>query len=522
MDALIFQPATELAAAVRSGAVSAQELVEAHIRRIEQVDGSLNAVVVRLFEQARCAAAAADAQRARGDRLGPLHGVPVTVKECFDLAGTAATLGIRARAGDRATTDAPLVTRLRQAGAIILGKTNVAQLLMFVESDNAVYGRTNNPWNLDRSAGGSSGGEGAIIAAGGSALGLGTDIGGSLRVPAHFNGICSLKPTAGRLPASGSPCLDIFPGNEAIPDSAGPLARAVADVALAYSVLAAPGLEREDRRAVPAPLGPPPETAVQGLRIGVYEDDGYFPVSAGVRRVVREAAAALQGCGAVVESFRPPAVAEGQALFYALLSAGGGHGWKRLLGKEKPDPRVGDLLQLATIPDPLRPLVGALLRRQGRRYAASLVPVARRRSASGYLDLIAARDRYRDGFAAAVQQGRFDALLCPPNALPAFTHGASRELAQCSVCYTALYNLLGWPAGVVPVTRVRDEEATGGPSGNDPAARAARRVIAGSAGLPLGVQIVAQPWREDVALTVMAAVEAACRNRPDYPRHPPL
>ncbi len=520
--ALSVSTATELARRIALREVSAGEAVEAHITRIGQVDGPLNAMAVRLFDEARRTAVEADARIERGDPLGPLHGVPITIKECFDIAGTPSTLGIPSRSTHRATADAPLVARLRQAGAIILGKTNVAQLLMYVESDNPLYGRTNNPWNVERSAGGSSGGEGAIIAAGGSALGLGTDIGGSIRVPAHFNGICGLKPTAGRLPVSGSPCYEIFPGNEAIPDSAGVLARSVADVRLAYGVLAAPGLEVEDWRAVPAPVRDPAAVDVHGLRVGVYEDDGFFPASAGIRRAVREAAAVLQARGAAVETFRPPDVAEAQALFYGLLSAGGGQGWRRLLGKDKPDPRVGDLLKLSSIPGPLRPVVGAMMRRQGQLYVAGLLPVARRRSASEYQDLVAERDRYRERFSAAVQQERFDVLLCPPNALPAFTHGASRDLAHCSVCYTALYNLLGWPAGVVPVTRVRTEEELGRPVSKDPVEKAALRVDLGSAGLPVGVQVVARPWHEEVVLATMAALEEGLRDRPDYPQPPPL
>ncbi len=198
-------------------------------------------MVVSLFDRALDEADAADAARSRGEPLGPLHGVPVTIKEQFLVADTPTTVGLPSRASHRAAGDGPLVRRLRQAGAIVLGKTNVSQMLIYHESDNPVYGRTNNPWDPERTPGGSSGGEAAIVAAGGSPLGLGGDFGGSIRVPAHFSGVHGLRPTAGRLTVLDTPG-GIFPaGQEAIIPQPGPMARTVEDLALAMQVLAAPG-----------------------------------------------------------------------------------------------------------------------------------------------------------------------------------------------------------------------------------------------------------------------------------------
>src|SRR5262245_5945716 len=176
--------AVELARRIRAGELASRKVVDAFIERIEEVNPKLNAVVVRRFDEARREADAADAARGRSEAQGPLHGVPITVKESFHLAGTPATAGIETFAHDNATEDGVLVARLKAAGAIVVGKTNVAQCLWYVESDNPLYGKTNNPWNLDRAVGGSSGGEGAILAARGAPLGLGTDIGGSVRFPA--------------------------------------------------------------------------------------------------------------------------------------------------------------------------------------------------------------------------------------------------------------------------------------------------------------------------------------------------
>src|SRR6202162_3706309 len=220
--------ASELARLIASRQLSATEAVKAHIKRIEEVDGRVHAVVVPLCEEALADAAKADGMSAQGR---PLHGVPVTVKECFHVKGTASTVGLDSRQHHRADQDAELVARLEAAGAIVVAKTNVPQLLIYVEADNPLYGRTNNPWNLSRSPGGSSGGEGAAIAAGYGALGLGTDIGGSVRVPAHFCGLQSIKPTPGKLSMRGTEDETLF-SHIAISDAAGPLARRVADLRL--------------------------------------------------------------------------------------------------------------------------------------------------------------------------------------------------------------------------------------------------------------------------------------------------
>jgi Asp-tRNA(Asn)/Glu-tRNA(Gln) amidotransferase A subunit family amidase len=254
--------ASQIARQIASGALSAAEVVEAHIARIERVNGRLNALIAPRYEAARAEARAADQQRQAGRELGPLHGVPVTIKESLDIAGAASTFGVPGRRAHQAAHDEAHVARLRAAGAIVLGKTNVAQLLMYYESDNPLYGRTCNPWDTQRSPGGSSGGEAAIIAAGGSALGLGTDIGGSVRIPAHFCGIASLKPTAGRTPDMGRYSVPV--GQRAVPSQVGVLARHVEDVALGLRVIGdAPAQPDEPF----APLGDPGSGEIRGLRV---------------------------------------------------------------------------------------------------------------------------------------------------------------------------------------------------------------------------------------------------------------
>jgi len=223
MSELTYLSVLKMAQQIREKKISPVELAEAHLAKIERLNPMLNAFVHVDLERVRSEASEAEAVVMRGETLGPLHGVPISIKSSLDVAGLRCEAGTRLRAGHVATEDAPLVARLRQAGAIILGVTNAPELLMAWETDNLLYGRTNSPWDLERTAGGSSGGEAAAIASGMSAGGVGSDGGGSIRVPAHFCGICGLKPTPGRVPATGH-----FPpsgGPFALIGVVGPMAR---------------------------------------------------------------------------------------------------------------------------------------------------------------------------------------------------------------------------------------------------------------------------------------------------------
>jgi fatty acid amide hydrolase len=496
--------AHEMAREIASGALSSREVVEAHIKRIEDVNPQLNAVVVPLFAQARDAAMAADAARACGETLGALHGVPITIKESFDVAGVATTMGLSARLNQKATTDAPLVARLRNAGAIILGKTNVPQLLMMNESDNPVYGRTNNPANLERSCGGSSGGEAAIIAAGGSPLGLGSDIGGSVRLPAHACGIQSLKPTSGRLTMHGH--AEIFAGQEAILAQPGPMARKVEDLSLAMMILAAPGQEAFDSTIAPVAWREPAPTLPAGLRVAMFTDNGFFTASPALRRAVLETAARLRERGVVVEEWTPPHVAEAWRIYLGLLFGDGMRGARRALRGNKRDWRVNRINLGAGLSHRMFRMGAVAWELVGQKRIANDARGLGSLSADEYWQLVAERTRYREGFLSALDDGRFDALICPADGLPALRHGASFYLSD-ALSYTTLFNLLGLPAGVVAMTRVGADEETDRAPRRDLIERAALKVEQGSAGLPVGVQIAARHWREDLVLSIMAAIE---------------
>lgn len=516
---LLYTSAVELARRIAAGELRAVEVVEAHIHRIEQVNPAINAICWPRFDEARREAETVDLRRARGEALEPLAGVPITVKECFHLPGTPSSIGIGRLADEPLSDESINVARLRAAGAIVVGKTNVPQLMIMHETDNPVYGRTDNPWDTSRGPGGSSGGEGAIIAAGGVPLGLGNDLGGSVRHPAHVCGICGLKPTTGRLSNQGA--RGTWNGMEAVGNQPGPLAQCVADVALAMRVLADPGQHGHDPYVPDVRWRDPDQVDVASLRIGYFTDDGFFPPSPALRRAVREAASALEQQGATVVELPPPDMRRAMRLYFALVSADGGADARRLLGRSKRDWRVRKLLWLGMIPKWLRPAVAQGLDWTWQPRMGELIRSAGYASADRYWQLTKQRERFTVDFCAQLRAKNIDALLCPPHALPALTHGSTQYLAA-AASYAMLFNLVGMPAGVVPVTRVQAGEEGDRPASWDAIDYAARKVEADSAGLPVGVQIAAHHWREDVVLRLMQALEDRLRGGEDYSLRPPL
>ena len=274
MDRLLFQSAANLAQLIRSKEISSEELVRAHLDRIQEINPKLNAVLKLRAEEAIREARGADAAVAAGQTNGrPFLGVPMTVKDSFAVKGTVTTSGTLGRVSHFPDKDAASVAFMRAAGAIVLGKTNVPELCLAFESDNLIYGRTNNPYDVSRTSGGSSGGEAAIVAACGSPFGLGSDAGGSVRLPAHFCGIAALKPTSGRLPKTGH----FMPPGGTLDRlwQVGPMARFVEDLALALPVLAQP--DYEDASFVPMAIRPPETVDLAKLHIASYTDNGIVP-----------------------------------------------------------------------------------------------------------------------------------------------------------------------------------------------------------------------------------------------------
>ena len=440
--------AGELAAAIRRGDVSSLEVVDSHLARVEAVNGHLNAVVRVLADEARAAARAADEAVAAGAELGPLHGVPVSVKDNIAVAGTPTTNGVPALADVVADEDALIVSRLKGAGAIPLTRTNLPDLGLRVHTDSGLYGVTRNPWAADRNVGGSSGGEGAALAAGMSCLGLGNDIGGSLRIPAQCNGIASLKPTLGRI---ASPTGGDLSGQLMAVD--GPMARRVADLRTAYELLGR--YHASDPWSVPVPLDlAPPASPVKVALVPEPSGGATHPdVAAGVRA----AGEALEAAGYAVEEVEPPMTAEAR------------RAWEVFLGYE---------LNLA------RPALRVIMSEDAYGFLTEALDLFGVDQATEYVAMFA--DRHAIATAWQEFQEDYPLVVGPVMTEPPFVIGLDLEdpgavLRQ--MRFEVAINLLGLPAVCVP---------TG---------------VAG--GLPQGVEVIGGRYREGLCLEAGQAIEDA-------------
>ena len=479
--------ASAMLAAMERGELSSQEITAAHFARIEAVNGAVRAFVHLFRDAAMADAARADAERKMGRIRGPLHGLPISVKENLSTAGTAVTLGVEARQGQVEREDAVIVAAAKQAGAVVIGKTNMPLMLLAMESENAIWGSTWNPWDLGRVPGGSSGGEGAAIAAGMSPLGLGTDIGGSIRIPAAWCGVAGLKPTGGRWSSRGQ--FGAMPGQENIRAAAGPMAREVGDLALAMAAISPERQHALDARVAPMPMPDPAGVDLRGVRIGVYEDD-FFTPAASVRRAVREAAEVLRAAGAEVVPFTPPSADPLIQAYFGTLSADGSRTMRAFSLGQAPTPQLKSLVALARLPAFARAAAAAVMGSKGERRIKLLLDVFGEKTVSEYWALVT------------------------PAALP-------RETGDWSLgaWHTMRYNLVDFPAGVVPVSRVRADEQVRAEL-VDRLDRKAATFEAGSAGLPVCAQIIGRPWEEHLVLAAMAAVEQGCKAAPGYPLTP--
>lgn len=505
----------DLDRALSTKQVSSTEVTAAFLERIDALNPRLRACTEVLHDEARAAARDADARIARGERRSVLDGVPVTLKESLDLRGHASTLGMPSRKDHRATDDAVMVAVLREAGAVFLAKTNVSQALLFHESRNPLFGEAKNPWNHGRGPGGSSGGEAAIIAAGGSPAGVGTDIGGSIRGPAHVCGIVGLKPTVDRWSVVGSQGAQ--PGQEVVRGQSGPMGRTVDDVRVLWEVCDPVRIAALDPKVPPLPVGDT-TSPVKGLRVGWFVDDGVVGVSRAVRRAVERAVRVLQDQGAVVVEAPPAHVDEVLATYLGGISADGGVTLRSQIATRDLDPAIALLWRLQRLPQAARLVAARAMEARGEVQVARMLRCLGEKRVA---DVWALTKKARALAVAELQawnRAGLDALVCPPHATPALPHGASRDFSL-GGALSMRFNLLNFPAGVVPVTRVRPEEqARPDPRGR--LEKAAAVVDAGSAGLPVGVQIVARPWREDVCLRVMGAVEAGVVDDDGFPRLP--
>lgn len=471
-DGLEYRSAAQLAQALRARRLSSLELTDHLIARIERLDAPLNAVVVRDFDRARDAAKAADAALARGDGA-PLLGVPMTVKESFNIAGLPTTWGIPEARGYIAREDALVVARVRAAGAVMLGKTNVPLVLADWQSYNAIHGVTRNPWDLERSPGGSSGGSAAALAAGFGPLSLGSDIGGSLRVPAHFCGVAALKPSHGLVPSRGH----TPPGAPALPREpdlavVGPMARTVDDLVRLFDVIAGPDEQGQGigyRLALPAPR----HAALKDFRVLLLDTHPLAPTAQAVRQSLDRLGGRLERVGVRVlrGHARLPDQAEVARVYARLLMSFTAAFW--------PKPQYEQTRDVAaTIPVDDRSLGAELARGVG----------------LSHRDWVAAdnaRAQHQRQFRALFEQ--VDVVLCPAMAVTAHRHdhsepqylrrldvdGRAAPYSSTGLAWAAAATSAGLPAAVVPIDR-------------------------GDSALPIGVQVIG-PWLEDRTVLAFAA-----------------
>jgi len=472
-DDLALRPATELCELLAGGKVGSVELLDLYLARVERLNGPLNAVVALDAERARARAAEADAALARGERWGPLHGLPMTVKDAFETEGLVTTSGAPELRDHVPGADAVAVARLKAAGAVVFGKTNLPLYAGDVQTANEVYGRTNNPWALDRTTGGSSGGAAAALAAGLTGFELGSDIGGSIRNPSHFCGVFGHKPTFGIIPVRGH--IPGPPGTLGTPDVGvvGPMGRSAADLELGLDVLAGP----DTWEAVGWRLDLPPARnggALAGLRVGTWFEDPATRVEAEQRVLLDGVAAALAAEGAHVEPVTPP-VGLGELV----------RSWERLvlpvIMAGLPKPAFDQFASLAdAMPadddDPTSRALRAITQRH-----------------RTWMGADEARNRHRAAFARFFED--HDVLLTPVMPTAAFPHDTETEIAGRTVVVDGearpyLENM-SWTGGIGTVLL----PVTVPPIGRTPR------------GLPVGIQVVAPHLEDRTSLAVAAHVE---------------
>ena len=467
--------ATRLAQLIAARQVSAVEVADAHLKRIEEVNPKLNAIVQMDAEQIRSEARQADRDLKRGVKRGPLHGVPFSMKDSILTKGMITTNGCPELRSYVPDEDATVVKRLKEAGGILLGKTNVPEMCHHGTTDNIVYGQTKNPYDVARTPNGSSGGEAAIIAAGGSPFGLGTDIGGSIRNPAHVCGIAGIKPTSGLVPETGM--LGTFPPFVAYWNGIGPMARHVKDLGMVLRVISGP--DGRDPRTMPVSLRNPSDVQSDGLKIAYFTDDGLSEPTEETQDAVEKAVEYLRSIGATVIKDRPPSFAEAMDLWapimipsWAVTTRYWQQEYARLAGCRVSEERLFLTEWMLMWLDFLC-------------QSGEYTPEHHNR-------LQVALEHYQQRMLAFIQG--YDVLISPVSNNPAAPHPTPEGMEEIlfdefidiiktdvgALCMA--YNLTGWPAAVVR-------------AGSSPE------------GLPIGVQIAAKPWRDDVALAVAAIIE---------------
>ncbi len=466
MDKHCYLSASEILRKIRQQSLSVEGLVSDLLERIERVNSRINALVYLDRENVIAQARGADDALARGEQVGPLHGLPVTIKDNIETAGMTTTGGIKGREGFVPSFDATVVERLKAAGAVILGKTNCPAFCAGFETENEIYGRTNNPYDLDKTVGSSSGGEAALIAGGGSYLGIGSDTGGSIKWPASFCGVCGLIPTFGRVPRTGTipPYLGFVDSTQI-----GPLARTIEDLALVLPVIMGP--DNWDSRCVPMPLEEPDELGMNDLKVAYYAENGFVEPDKEIERALYHAADVLASADVEIHETYPLATTEFLSLSKGL------NGFTRHIDPETMPSIHEQEEPVELYPSRILDLADDWLdRSQQARGSDAMLGIE-------FFFWGIKRDVYRSKIIRFLKT--YDAIVCPVSARTAFEHGESDEEdfnPLDLLSYTHPYSLVGLPAVTF-------------------------RCDTSSQGLPIGIQIITGCAKEALALKLATYLE---------------
>lgn len=500
---------TQLQQLLRNGELTPLEVLEAFQAKALEVDADINAICDFIFEATDWAAALTAIPL---EQRGSLYGLPISVKECFRVKGYDATIGMAQFIHQPAEADGPIIEFIKREHGVPFCLTNVPQTMVSYACSNPIYGITRNPHNPARAPGGSSGGEGALIAAGGSILGLGSDIGGSLRIPSHFCGTVALKPTSGRLlengrrggVGSGAKYL-----RNGIYSVAGFMSSSVEGVVLGTRTLleSSRKMSRLDWRVAPVPWQEDLYRPGRKLRVGWYEDDGLFAATPGCRRAVREVVDKLHAAGHIVEQWRPPGLKELMEVYNEFMLADKGHhalkAWKGEVIDQAIEVNSINYKTPWLVKRLLSPLIGLISKKSQQLFNAG--PALSR-------DLWVENGKKDTTIYLLTKEWEekgFDVVLCPGFSFPACPpQYCSRLLPACS--YTAVYNVVGCPVGVVPVTRETQEDSANlasYPVYKDMCYRLAASATKGAVGCPIGVQVVGRHFQEEMVLTAMEIIQ---------------
>lgn len=505
LSSIVTLPLAELSKRIRDGSLQPDAVLHAYMEKALEANRKLNCSTAVLTESLK------QLEDIESHKDGLLYGIPISIKDNLDYEGYDSTCGVLTKLDDPAVKDSVLVSVLKKQGAIPFIKTNIPQGLLNYECSNPIYGRTVNPCNVEKTCGGSSGGEGALIAGGGSILGLGSDLGGSVRIPAAFCGICGLKPTNNRISLHGlSSCVK---GGKTALSSVGPMARDVESLALCMRALLCPDMFTLDPTVPPIPFNQQVYESSEPLRIGYYESDGYFRPSPSMSRALLETKELLEKAGHTLIPFNLPRIF---TAFHEFVVRGNVADGCATLLKHFEEGPVDPCMQHQAIhwgfPKFVKKMFSLLLRPVYPRMAAIVHATC---GVSSPAALWKQHQEVEDYIRETIAEWRkleLDVLLCPMLG-PAYNFNYTGKLFTALSC-TALYNVLNFPAGVVTVTEVtaEDEDQLKHYRGyfGDAGDKTFVEAIRGGVGLPIAVQCVALPWQEEMCLRLMREVEKLC------------